>query len=388
VRLKDVAEITSKPRNLPPVSEIPFVPMARISDKQLSLEGWDLRRPDEVRSGTYFENGDVLLARITPCFENGKIAVVSEVPNGWGYATTEVYALRSEQLVPTYLAYALRSDQARRALLRAMEGATGRMRVPREALESLKIPVPPVSEQRRIVARLDGVSSVLAVATAALTLASARRVHFLLASQRDILARWPGGVLGDVADVRSGLAKGRRTAGTTRPYPYLRAGNVGKGELLLEEIKEIEATETEAERFALQPGDVLMVEGSGSPGRLGQGGLWQGEVPGCLHQNHVFAARPNEALIDPRYLAWALQGPEARAQFRGMAKTTSGLTTLNKKQVMTVRIPLPPRDQQGAVVAELEAVRDRSDALATTIRETEDQSARLFRSALERSLWT
>ena len=94
--------------------------------------------------------------------------------------------------------------------------------------------------------------------------------------------QWVVRTLGDVADVRTGIAKVRITEKETRPYPFLRAANVQNGFLDLAEIKDIDVTADEAVRFALRSGDVLMVEGSGSPDRLGRGWVWDGEVECCI----------------------------------------------------------------------------------------------------------
>lgn len=74
-----------------------------------------------------------------------------------------------------------------------------------------------------------------------------------------------------MAEVRSGITKGRKTEKPVTPRPFLRAANVQNGFLDLAEIKTLDVTDEEASRFALEPGDVLMVEGSGSPDRLGRG---------------------------------------------------------------------------------------------------------------------
>src|SRR4051794_8589838 len=89
-------------------------------------------------------------------------------------------------------------------------------------------------------------------------------------------------VLAEVAEIVSGVTKGRRTKEPVEAVPFLRAANLGDGALALDEVKAIDATRREVERFQLQPGDVLMVEGSGSADRLGRGWLWEGQLPLCL----------------------------------------------------------------------------------------------------------
>lgn len=130
---------------------IPFVPMSLLPEDAAILRNWEMRQPTEIRSGVRFFSGDVLLAKITPCLENGKLAVVHELPGGAGMASTEVMPLTpNDQLTSDYLALFLAESNTRRALASKMQGATGRQRLPKEALEAYPISVPPLEEQRAI----------------------------------------------------------------------------------------------------------------------------------------------------------------------------------------------------------------------------------------------
>lgn len=95
VALREAASFTRKPRNLryADFKEVPFVPMERIPIGHLYFEDFELRQGAEVNSGTYFEPGDMLLAKITPSFENGKQGIIRELPTPFGIATTEVIPL-------------------------------------------------------------------------------------------------------------------------------------------------------------------------------------------------------------------------------------------------------------------------------------------------------
>jgi type I restriction enzyme S subunit len=102
----------------------------------------------------------ILIAKITPCTENNKTALVPEIPTNGGYATTEVFAVHPSMWTNRlYLLYLLRSPQAREVLVRSMTGSTGRQRVPKQALEGLEIPLPFLDEQRRIAAHLNAVQA-------------------------------------------------------------------------------------------------------------------------------------------------------------------------------------------------------------------------------------
>ncbi len=113
---------------------------------------------------------------------------------------------------------------------------------------------------------------------------------------------WETHRLGDVARVQTGLAKGKKTNGGSVRLPYLRVANVQDGYVDLTELKTIDVSKSEVERYSLRVGDVLFTEG-GDYDKLGRGCVWTGQVTPCLHQNHVFAVRPNADVVISDYLS-------------------------------------------------------------------------------------
>ena len=149
-----VAVFTKKPRDLrySDYSEIPFVPMELIPIAKLFSQEFILKTNDELKSGTYFEPGDILLPKITPSFENGKQCIIKELPTPFGIATTEVIPIREVEGVSdiSYLFYYLLLPNVRTSLAGKMQGSTGRQRLRKEAVVNLGIPLPPLPEQRTI----------------------------------------------------------------------------------------------------------------------------------------------------------------------------------------------------------------------------------------------
>ena len=154
VRFGEVATFTKKPRGLkyPEYDKIPFVPMDLIPIAKLFSEKFTLKTNDELRSGTYFEPGDILLAKITPSFENGKQCIIEDLPTSFGIATTEVIPMREVVGVSDkfYLFYYLLLPDIRTLLAGKMQGTTGRQRLSKGTLVNLEIPLPPLPEQRAI----------------------------------------------------------------------------------------------------------------------------------------------------------------------------------------------------------------------------------------------
>jgi len=146
----------SEARNLPPDTEVSFVPMKAVGE----WGGLDLsqKKPlDDVGSGyTAFRDGDVVVAKITPCFENGKGALVCSLANGLAFGTTELHVLRARDSVDARFLFYLTVSDPFRALGEAeMYGAGGQKRVPTEFVQDFPLPLPPPEEQRAIAAFLD-----------------------------------------------------------------------------------------------------------------------------------------------------------------------------------------------------------------------------------------
>ena len=109
-----------------------------------------------------------------------------------------------------------------------------------------------------------------------------------------------------------------------------------------------------------------MTEG-GDPDKLGRGTVWQGEILGCLHQNHIFAVRPTEVL-SPRYLALLTQTSYARAYFEATASKTTGIASTSIRKISSFRIPLPSIEQQNHLADFLDIETARIDALVAKKR--------------------
>lgn len=164
-------------------------------------------------------------------------------------------------------------------------------------------------------------------------------------------ARWKNDLLRHVAEVRSGLSKSSRREGPTVKRPYLRVANVQDGYLDLSEVKEIDVPANQVARFTLKAGDLLLIEGNGNPENLGRGCLWNGQIPDCVHQNHVFAVRilPGVDLL-PEFLALQLQSDRGRNYLLSCAKGSTGLSTLNKAQLEAFPLLMPNLTEQRTIV--------------------------------------
>jgi len=130
--------------------KIPFIPMEYISEQQRIVDKYDLK--EKISSGTFVLKGDLIVAKITPSFENGKQGIVDNIPFEFVYATTEVWPIhnREGESNINFLHYYLKKPDIRNEIAGKMEGSTGRQRVPKNVLENLKIPFPRYVEQGEI----------------------------------------------------------------------------------------------------------------------------------------------------------------------------------------------------------------------------------------------
>lgn len=148
--------VKSEISNIPSDFEVSFLPMELIGeDGTLSLD--EIRRIEQVFQGyTYFQEDDVIVAKITPCFENGKGAICTDLINGIGFGTTELHVLRAQKLsYPQYIFYLTRSNPFRSIGTAMMHGSAGQQRVPEDFIKDFRLGFPSLQEQRAIAEYLD-----------------------------------------------------------------------------------------------------------------------------------------------------------------------------------------------------------------------------------------
>ena len=158
----------------------------------------------------------------------------------------------------------------------------------------------------------------------------------------------------NVVDIGSGVAKGRNLAGkNVISIPYLRVANVQRGFLDLDEIKKIEIADNEVDKYSLRFGDLLITEG-GDWDKVGRACIWREEISLCVHQNHIFRARKFFHEQNEVWLEKYLNSPIARIYFAGASKQTTNLASINKTQLRSCPVPIPPLPEQHRIVAKID----------------------------------
>lgn len=161
LKILDVADVNPKLPNKENINdnlEVQFLPMKLVEEIINKVHLKEIKQLKEVKKGSYtpFINGDIIFAKVTPCMENGKIAVVENLKNGIGYGSSEFHVLRCTELISNkYLFYFVVQDDFRNEAQHAMTGAVGLRRVPKQFIETHEIPLPLLTKQQMIVQEIE-----------------------------------------------------------------------------------------------------------------------------------------------------------------------------------------------------------------------------------------
>ncbi|SHG28067.1 type I restriction enzyme, S subunit [Microbulbifer donghaiensis] len=159
---------------------------------------------------------------------------------------------------------------------------------------------------------------------------------------------WERKPLCDVAEIRTGVAKGKSNLKDPIEVPYLRVANVQDGHIDLTQVKTIQIERSQLERYSLKAGDVLMTEG-GDFDKLGRGDVWRGQINPCLNQNHVFAVRVKTSKLIPYYLASLSGSHYGKSYFLSCAKKSTNLASINSTQLKEFPVLIPPIEEQNKI---------------------------------------
>jgi type I restriction enzyme, S subunit len=321
--------------------------------------------------------GDVLVTTM------GTVGRAATVPEGIETAIIDSHLFRmrlnQSKAFPRYLSYAINGYEDLLQELKQMASGAIMSGLNTKILKACTVPLPPVDEQRRIVAVLDNqmeaVERARADAEAQLEAAKALPAAYLRAVFSSSEAQqWQVKNLGDVGEIVSGVTLGRKLNGAeARRVPYLRVANVKDGYLDLSDVYEIEATEVEIAKCRLKAGDLLLTEG-GDPDKLGRGTFWQEQISECIHQNHIFRIRLDAACFLPEFISAQLCSTYGKSYFLAHAKQTTGIATINQKVLRGFPLMAPPLSTQRSIAAMLndqiasaelgrEAIEDELDAI-------------------------
>ncbi len=261
---------------------------------------------------------------------------------------------------------------------------SGMVHITKSKFENTAVPIPPLVEQRRIVAAIEEHFSRLDAVHSAVEAAQQKLEAFRRSSFQELFDRpdWPWTTLGQIAEVKGGVTKDSKNQGNPAyiEVPYLRVANVQRGYLDLEQVTTIRVKPEKALSLELKPGDILFNEG-GDRDKLGRGWVWEGQVEDCIHQNHVFRARLNNEAFDPYFIS--MHGNTwGQRWFETHGKQTTNLASLNLTTLKSFPVPSPSLKEQREVVDQLRTVMEMEDSLQTDLNQAKRHIANLRRSIL------
>lgn len=351
-------------------------------------------------SGTHVQPGDILF-NIT----GASIGRCALVPDSFDTGNVSQHVTIIRPLLGStrrYLHAALMSKLVQDTVM-AVQVGVSREGLSIGKLAQFYVPLPPLAEQDRIVAKVDELMALcdrLEAEQADAEAAHAKLVEALLASltqargaadfrtswqqlaehfhtlftteasvdalkqtvmQLGVEGRLCAGVarstwrlqtINEFCTVQGGIQKTPLRAPVKHHFPYLRVANVQRGRIDTAQLERYELAAEELQRWRLNAGDLLIVEGNGSESEIGRCAIWHGEVEDCVYQNHLMRVRPTggDAV---EYLALYLNSPVGTAHMRRLAITTSGLFNLSVGKIRSIPVELPPPSEQRRIVAEV-----------------------------------
>ncbi len=347
-KLGQIAKINPRlPRELASQTSrtVHFVPMAELSEQGFVSPN-RTRRLDEVMKGyTYFENGDVLVAKITPCMENGKAALVRGLEHQIAFGSTEFHVLRpNEEIDGKYLFYMVWNPVFRHQAEIKMTGSAGQKRVPTSFLEQFEIPLPNLEEQKRIAAILDKADSVRRQQQEALREAQSLGMAIFLEMFGDISINdrdWEMVTVADAGDVQLGRQRAPKYQSGKHTHPYMRVANVFEDRIDLGDVLSMDFDASDFERYKLEDGDVLLNEGQ-STELVGRPAIWRNELPDCCFQNTLVRFRVYPEKTEPEYALCVFLRYLHSSKFAGVSSKTSSVAHLGAARFARMPFPLPP----------------------------------------------
>ena len=360
--------------------------LLRITDIQKGAVDWDnVPRcviEDKNRSRFSVRDGDILFARSGATV--GKSFLICGDGHDAVFASYLIRVRFDQAKVDPHYAYIFFASKNYWDQVNEGASGTGQPNFNGTKLAALRIPVPPLAEQRKIVARIEALFARTRRARADLEriapLASRYREQrrkrafdedagWALAGDtpclpvyapptrfdelRTIPKGWQWAEMATVSDIGGGLTKNQTRANNPVEIPYLRVANVYADELRLDSIETIRVSQGERDRIGLRPGDLLVVEGNGSVDQIGRVAVWDGSIALCGHQNHLIRVRPKHGIPSRFILHW-LMSPYGRSLLETVASSSSGLHTLSLSKVGAIPIPVPPRATAEKVAAALD----------------------------------
>ncbi|MFI6032419.1 restriction endonuclease subunit S [Amycolatopsis magusensis] len=373
-----------------PGKEPDGVPILRISSvRPLKLNTNDIRysgilEPDLKAKDSLLTPGDILFTRYSGTADF--VGVGALVPQGIEPLTYPDKLIRvrlpKNYIDARYVALAFASPAVRENVTKVLRTTAGQIGISGDALKSVRLPMAPLAEQRRIVATLDNHLS--RIDTAASTLQQSTDRTRALPSQifESVLCSMPYDQVTLNEILAEPLINGRSVPSLDGGFPVLRLTAIKGGRIDLQERKTGAWTINEAKPFLVNQGDFLVSRGNGSLKLVGRGGLIVDEPDGVAFPDTLIRIRPDKHRVSPQYFALEWNSSKVRAQIESVARTTAGIYKVNQSLLRKIQIRLPNISDQLRIVAEVNGAATLIDSASASARQAMTRHTRLRQSLL------
>ena len=370
LRLGDAYEVTRKPRGLDRASLplIPFAPMDAIPQGGAYASDYTLRDPNEIKSGTYFERGDILIAKITPSFENGKQALAVELPTPFGYATTEIIPLRPREVGHDrrLLFFYLLHPDVRQFVAERMEGTTGRQRIPEEILLDLPLPEFEPEEQAAVADSLEMVQRLIEVesrsmqTTTDLKHAAMRTLfrHGLRGEPQKeteigpVPESWEFCPIGEFAhQMQYGLSIRGSGSGT---YPILRMNCQQEGKVIFRDLQYVDIDNKTADTYRVNQNDLLFNR-TNSYELVGRTAIVE-QTTDAVFASYLVRVAVDESRVQPRFLNYFLNWDAVQSELKKLASRGVSQANISAGKLKKFPVPVPSLNEQNEIDDILDAI--------------------------------
>lgn len=346
----------SELKDLNNATRVSFVPMSDLGEDVQYLKAIRTKPLLEVYSGyTYFRNNDIILAKVTPCFENGKAGIAKDLNNDIGFGSSEFHVLRPKKNInPKWVYYALKAESFKALAKLSMTGAGGLKRVPTKFISEWQLFVPTLEEQERTISKLDELFEKTNV-TISLLRENLQNSKALMGSFLDQeftrLKQTSKSVkISKIADIKGGkrLPKGEQLKDSKTEYPYIRVTDFNdSGTIEVDKIKFIsKEVQSKISRYIITSDDLYI----SIAGTIGKTGIIPKELDGAnLTENAARIVYKDKKTISNMFVYFYTKSDMFKALINEATKQVAqpklALTRLSE-----IEIALPSLNEQNLVV--------------------------------------
>jgi restriction endonuclease S subunit len=344
VKLGDVAyEVSERVDNPSTSGDKRFVGLEHFVSGEFKIKNWG-STADLISAMKVFKAGDTLFARRNAYLKRASMVDFDGICSG------DAIVLRNnEKVIDRFMPIILNTDHFwGYAIANAAGSMSKRVRV--EDLMKYEFLLPRLDEQRRIADLLWAADdSTIEYQNVLSTLENVELA--LVAECTEPKVGWQKKQIKEFADVTYGLTVDSSRRNLEIERPYLRVANVWRNSLDLTEVKNIGFRDGDHDRYGLQLNDILVVEGHANVEEIGRAALWEGQIDGCLHQNHILRVRiRDEKAIHPKFLLTLINSPIGKSYMQSRSKSTSGLNTINSTVLNTMEVSFPSCQEQEEII--------------------------------------